>query len=213
MARSSTLRPGSAARARRGRSRASACGAGTSQPLGGSGVELRPDLADRFRHRPAQRWRRRTLAAPRRPGARRPESPAGACRPTAAPRSPSERARSARRVGWRGAREELPRSAPALDDTAGIHDRDPSGTCSATTAEIVADEQDRHAPSPLRSSAIRSMICGLHRDVERRRWLVGDQQLGAAGERHGDHRPAGAMPPDSWCGKSLMRRSGDGTWT
>jgi hypothetical protein len=29
----------------------------------------------------------------------------------------------------------------------------------------------------------------LHGDVERRRRLVGDQHLGAAGQRHGDHHP------------------------
>ena len=30
---------------------------------------------------------------------------------------------------------------------------------------------------------------GLHRDVERRGRLVGDQQLGIAHQRHGDHDP------------------------
>ena len=33
----------------------------------------------------------------------------------------------------------------------------------------------------------------LHRDVERGRRLVGDQKIGAIGERHGDHHPL-ALP-------------------
>ncbi len=54
--------------------------------------------------------------------------------------------------------------------------------------EIVADEQDRQAAlGAERGEQIEDFR--LHGDVERRRRLVGDQQLGAAGERHGDHHP------------------------
>ena len=59
----------------------------------------------------------------------------------------------------------------------------------AMTREIVADQQHRHARSRALSSASRSRILRLHRDVERGGRLVGDQQLRAAGERHGDHHP------------------------
>ncbi len=44
-------------------------------------------------------------------------------------------------------------------------------------------------PSRSRTSRIRSRMPGLDRDVERRRRLVGDQDLRVAGERHRDHHP------------------------
>ena len=54
-------------------------------------------------------------------------------------------------------------------------------------AEVVGDQHDRRAESAPSGRSISSQDLRLDRDVERRGRLVGDQQLRAAGERHGDH--------------------------
>ena len=72
-----------------------------------------------------------------------------------------------------------------LDDAAGIHHRHALAHV-GDQAEIVADHQDGGA---LGGAELGHQVddLGLHRDVERRRRLVGDQQVGSAGERNGDH--------------------------
>ena len=72
----------------------------------------------------------------------------------------------------------------ALDDAAGIHHRHLVGAA-GDDAEIVGDQDHRHVPALLLA---RQQVedLRLHRDVERRGRLVGDQQLGLAGERDGD---------------------------
>ena len=73
----------------------------------------------------------------------------------------------------------------AFDDLSGIHHQYIVGHL-GDDAEIVGDDQDRHAQPLLQ---VRQQIedLGLDGDVERRRGLVGDQQRGLAGKRHGDH--------------------------
>ena len=73
----------------------------------------------------------------------------------------------------------------ALDDLAGIHHQHLVGDL-GDDAEIVGDDQDRHA-EPLLQVAQQVEDLGLDGDVERRRRLVGDQQRRLAGQRHGDH--------------------------
>ena len=51
---------------------------------------------------------------------------------------------------------------------------------------------------------------GLDRDVERGRRLVGDEQLGLAGEGHGDHHPLGHAARHLVRDTSSRRRSGSG---
>ena len=53
-------------------------------------------------------------------------------------------------------------------------------------SEIVGDPDYRHAEPFLQAADQFQDLC-LDRHVERRRRLVGDQQLGLAGQRHGDH--------------------------
>ena len=74
-----------------------------------------------------------------------------------------------------------------LDDAAGIHHGDPPAHV-GDQPEIVADHQDGGA---LGGAQLGHQVddLGLHRDVERRGRLVGDQQLGPAGQRNGDHDP------------------------
>ena len=79
----------------------------------------------------------------------------------------------------------------ALHDLAGIHDRHLVGPF-RDDAEIVRDEQDRHA-EPLLQLADQLQDLRLDGDVERGRRFVGDQELGRAGERHRDHDPL-ALP-------------------
>ena len=90
------------------------------------------------------------------------------------------------RVGVSGlAQHRLDR--PALHDHARIHDDD-AVAMSGDHREIVADEQDRH----LRfrpQSVDEGENARLHRDVERRGRLVGDDEARRTADRHGDHRP------------------------
>ena len=74
-----------------------------------------------------------------------------------------------------------------LDNLAVLHDADPIGDL-AHDAEVVGDEQHRHAGAPL-NLLQQLQDLRLHRDVERGGRLVGDQQVRFVGERHGDHHP------------------------
>ncbi len=76
-----------------------------------------------------------------------------------------------------------------FDDFAEPHDRDPVGDF-GDDAHVVGDQQHRHAALGLEALDQREDF-GLRGDVERRRRLVSDQDVGRAGERHGDH---GALP-------------------
>ena len=82
-------------------------------------------------------------------------------------------------------REQRPRRC-LLDDLAGVHHGDLVGAA-GHHAEVVRDEQHRHVAVPLLLGEQVEDL-GLHRDVERRGGLVGEQQRGAAGEgdRDGD---------------------------
>ena len=72
-----------------------------------------------------------------------------------------------------------------LDDLAALHDVDALGHL-AHDAEVVGDEQHRHAHLALQLLQQLEDL-RLDGDVERRRRLVGDQQVRLVGERHGDH--------------------------
>ncbi len=74
---------------------------------------------------------------------------------------------------------------PGFDDLALGHDADAIGEF-ADDAEVMGDEQHRHAVLVLQS-AQQFEDLRLHGHVERRRRLVGDQQFRPVGERHGDH--------------------------
>ncbi len=72
-----------------------------------------------------------------------------------------------------------------LDDLAVLHHADALRDL-AHDAEIVGDEQKRHVQPRLDVLQERDDL-RLHGDVERGGRLVGDQQIGLVGERHGDH--------------------------
>ena len=82
--------------------------------------------------------------------------------------------------------EDVARRA-ALDDLAIVHDADPVGHL-AHDAEIVGDQQHGHVELGLE---LEQQVEDLRLDghVERRGRLVGDEQVGLVGERHGDHHP------------------------
>ena len=101
-----------------------------------------------------------------------------------------------RRIGLRLGRQQRPRvgmlrrrehalDRPLLDDLALLHHADDVGEL-AHDAEVVGDEQHRHA-EPLLQLLQQREDLRLHGDVERGGRLVGDQQIGLVGERHGDH--------------------------
>ena len=72
-----------------------------------------------------------------------------------------------------------------LDLLPGIEHRDPLGGL-RDHAHVVGDEHQRHSRLALqREQQIENLR--LDGDVERRRRLVGDDQLRIAGDRHGDH--------------------------
>jgi hypothetical protein len=73
----------------------------------------------------------------------------------------------------------------SLDDAPLVHDRDMVGHV-AHDAEVVSDQQHRHAALALQA-AQELQDLRLHRHVECRRRLVGDQQIRVVGQRHGDH--------------------------
>ena len=74
-----------------------------------------------------------------------------------------------------------------LDDLGGVHDRDLVGHF-GDHPEVVGDEPDRHADLLLEAAEDVEDL-GLDRHVERGGRLVGDQQLGATDQGHGDHDP------------------------
>ena len=82
-------------------------------------------------------------------------------------------------------RGEHARDLALLDDLALLHHADLLRDL-AHDAEIVGDEQKRHA-KPLLDVLQQLDNLRLHGDVERGGRLVGDQQVGLVGERHGDH--------------------------
>ena len=74
-----------------------------------------------------------------------------------------------------------------LHQPAGVHDQDP--VCPfARDAEVMGDEQQRHAPLAL--DAVQQVEdLALGGDVQRRRWLVADQHLGVARQAGGQGNP------------------------
>ena len=74
---------------------------------------------------------------------------------------------------------------PGLDERAAIQHRHVVGDV-GDHAEIVGDQQDRHAGLLLEPGQ-QGEDLGLGGDVERRGRLVGDQQGGLEDQRHGDH--------------------------
>lgn len=90
------------------------------------------------------------------------------------------------RVLVAGAGEQLD-GGRLLDDPAVAHHDDAVGDV-GDDAHVVGDDEDAHAGALLQL-AHEVEDLGLHRDVERRGRLVGDEQLGLRGHRHGDHRP------------------------
>ena len=89
-------------------------------------------------------------------------------------------------VGMLRRGEDVVRRA-ALDDLAVIHHAYPVGHL-AHDAEIVGDEQHRHVEFGLElEQQVEDLR--LDGDVERGGRLIGDEQVGLVGERHGDHHP------------------------
>ena len=74
-----------------------------------------------------------------------------------------------------------------LDDFPGTHHADPLGD-TAHQVEVMADQQQRHAQALLQGLEQQQDLA-LHRHVQRRGGLVGNQQFGLAGQGHGDHHP------------------------
>jgi len=72
-----------------------------------------------------------------------------------------------------------------FDQFAGVHDAD-AVRHFGDDAEIVGNQQHAHAALALELCQQVEDLC-LHGDVECRRRLVGDQQVGLAGQRDGDH--------------------------
>ncbi len=87
-------------------------------------------------------------------------------------------------VGMPRVGEHLGRRA-RLDDQPVLHHGDIVGEA-AHDAEIMRDEQHRHAVPGLQVLEQREDL-RLHRDIEGGGRLVGDEQVGPVGERHGDH--------------------------
>ncbi len=99
---------------------------------------------------------------------------------------PRPRGEQADRVGMAGVCKQFG-GGRLLDDPAGVH----HGHVVAGLghhAEIVRDQQDRGAePRAQVGQQIKNLR--LDRDVERRRGLVGDHEIGLTGQRHRDHHP------------------------
>src|SRR6516162_5907620 len=88
------------------------------------------------------------------------------------------------RIGMLG-RAEHALDLSLLDDLAFLHHADPLGEL-AHDAEVVGDEQHGHAETGLQVlQELKDLR--LHGDVERGSRLVGDQEIGLVGKRHGDH--------------------------
>ena len=88
-----------------------------------------------------------------------------------------------------------------LDEPAGVHDRHPVRELEQER-EVVGDEQDGEAEALLQLDDLREDLA-LDDDVERRRRLVHDHDLGVGGERHGDHDPL-AHPAGQLVGIALQ---------
>src|SRR5260221_3643495 len=93
-------------------------------------------------------------------------------------------AQQALRVGMQRPAEDLI-DAAGLDDLPGIHDGD-GGDDAGDDAEIVGDQDDRHVELALQRRE-QMQDLRLDGDVERRRRFVGDDELGPAHQRNGDH--------------------------
>ena len=77
-------------------------------------------------------------------------------------------------------------AVPGLDDAAVLHHDDPVGHV-GDDAHVVGDQHDAGV-DPLAQVAHQLEDLALHGDVERRGRLVGDEELGLAGQRLRDHR-------------------------
>ena len=84
-------------------------------------------------------------------------------------------------------REQQFSTVTRFDDPTGIHHGDTIGEF-VNDAEIVGDEQDRHASLRLQI-AKQPEDLGLDRHVERRGRFVGDQELWTGRQGHRDHDP------------------------
>jgi hypothetical protein len=96
------------------------------------------------------------------------------------------RAQQPQRVRVRRAGEDLPGVAE-LGQPPGVHHGDPVRDL-GRDAEVVRDEQDA-APDLVAQRAEERQHLRLDGDVESGRGLVRDDQVGAAGDGHGDHHP------------------------
>ena len=96
-----------------------------------------------------------------------------------------DRAEQTPRVRMLGRREEA-RRRPALDDPARVHHRDVVAHL-GDDPQVVRDDDDGHPELVLQPHDELEDL-RLHRDVERGRRLVGDQEARLVGERHRDHR-------------------------
>ena len=99
--------------------------------------------------------------------------------------------------GCSGSRNSVPGVA-LLDDLPGVHHRHPLGHL-GHDAEVVGDQHHGHAEVGL-ELAHQVEDLGLDGDVEGGGGLVGDEQLGAGGQRHGDHHPLGHARPRAGAG-------------
>ena len=99
---------------------------------------------------------------------------------------PRQRRQQAPRVRVVGVVEDLVHGA-VLDGAAAVHDHDLVGDL-GDDPEVVGDEDDAGVELGLH---LAHDVDDLRLDghVERRRGLVGDQHVGVAADRHGDHRP------------------------
>ncbi len=94
-----------------------------------------------------------------------------------------------------------------LHDLSSVHHRDPVGPA-RNDPEIVSDQQNGHAAAfPKAVEHLQDLR--LHRDVERGRRLVGDENLGLAREGDGDHHPL-AHPAAELVGVGVESRGGIG---
>ena len=87
-------------------------------------------------------------------------------------------------VGMLGIREDIEHRA-VFNHFAAIHDEHFVGDF-GDDAQIVRDEQNGHAAFVAELAQDFENL-SLDRDIERGRWLVGDEQLGIAGQGHRDH--------------------------
>jgi len=99
---------------------------------------------------------------------------------------PRDRGQQRLGVGVVHVREQLGRPG-LLDQAPGVHHVDPVGV-PGDDAHVVGDQQHGHAQPGLQVRQ-QGQDLGLDGHVQGGRGLVGDQQLGLAGQRHGDHDP------------------------